>query len=291
MKKAQCFAATLPCLVLACASTLHAERQDLPPAVTTAPVARVALAMSATVPGAPVVPSHAAQPIEVSPALQAVVDASDRNEADRALDKGRHPGELLTFLRLSPGMKVADLGAAGGYTTELLARAVGPAGKVYGQNPKFVLERFAEKPWKERLALPVMKNVVRVDREFSDPLPPEARNLDAVVMVLFYHDTVWLKVDRDAMNHAVLAALKPGGVYAIVDHSGRAGTGITETQSLHRIEETVVRAEVERAGFHFDGAGDFLRNPADPCDWNDAPGGAGGRRGTSDRFALRFVKP
>ena len=89
-------------------------------------------------------------------------------------------------------MKVAELMAGGGYTTELLARAVGPKGMVYGQNNKLVLDRFAEKPWTERLAKPVMKNVVRVDRELDDPLPPKAKNLDAVFMVLFYHDTVWL---------------------------------------------------------------------------------------------------
>jgi predicted methyltransferase len=227
----------------------------------------------------------------VPPALQAVVDAPDRTEADRALDKGRHPGEMLAFFGIRPGMKVAELGAGGGYTSELLARAVGPTGKVYAQNSKFILERFAEKPWSARLALPSMKNVVRVDREFDDPLPPEAKDLDAVIVVLFYHDTFWMKVDRDAMNRAVLRALRPGGVYGVVDHSGRPGTGTSEVQTLHRIEESALRADVERAGFRFDAGGDFLRNPADTRDWNDAPGAAGERRGTSDRFVLRFVKP
>ncbi len=231
------------------------------------------------------------RPVAVPPALQAVVDAPDRTEADRALDKGRHPGEMLAFFGIRPGMKVAELGAGGGYTSELLARAVGPTGKVYAQNSKFILERFAEKPWSARLALPSMKNVVRVDREFDDPLPPEAKDLDAVIVVLFYHDTFWMKVDRDAMNRAVLRALRPGGVYGVVDHSGRPGTGTSEVQTLHRIEESALRADVERAGFRFDAGGDFLRNPADTRDWNDAPGAAGERRGTSDRFVLRFVKP
>ena len=93
-------------------------------------------------------------------------------------------------------MRVAELGAGGGYTTELFARAVGPDGTVYGQNNKFVLERFAAKPWNERLAKTVMKNVVRVDRELDDPFPPDAKNLDAVLVVLVYHDFVWLGVDR-----------------------------------------------------------------------------------------------
>jgi predicted methyltransferase len=100
-----------------------------------------------------------------------------------------------------------------------------------------------------------------------------------------------MKVDRDAMNRAVLRALKPGGVYGIVDHSGRPGTGTSEVQTLHRIEESALRADVERAGFRLDAEGEFLRNPADTRDWNDAPGAAGDRRGTSDRFVLRFVKP
>jgi predicted methyltransferase len=94
-------------------------------------------------------------------------------------------------------MKVADLGAGGGYTTELLARAVGPTGVVYGQNSKFLLERFAEKPWSARLERPVNAVVVRADREFDDPIPPEAKGqLDLVVDVLFYHDTVGLEFHR-----------------------------------------------------------------------------------------------
>jgi predicted methyltransferase len=225
------------------------------------------------------------------PTPDAVVDAADRSDADRALDAGRHPRELLAFAGIRPGMRVAELGAGGGYTSELLARAVGPAGKVYAQNSRLILERFAEKPWSERLAKPVMANVVRVDREFDDPLPPDARDLDAVLIVLFYHDTVWMGVDRDRMNRAVFAALKPGGEYVVVDHSGRTGSGASETQTLHRIEQSVVEKEVAAAGFVRDGEAAFLRNPDDARDWNDSPRVAGERRGTSDRFVLRFVKP
>ncbi len=221
----------------------------------------------------------------------AVVAAPDRSADDRGLDAGRKPAELLAFVGVGPGMRVAELGAGGGYTTELLARSVGPSGTVYGQNSPFILQRFAERPWSERLARPVMRNVVRVDREFDDPLPPEARDLDAVVIVLFYHDLFWFGTDRDRMNRTVFERLRPGGVYVIVDHSGRPGTGATEVQSLHRIEERVVREEVERAGFRLAATADFLRNPADPRDWNDSPRAAGERRGTSDRFALAFVKP
>jgi predicted methyltransferase len=224
-------------------------------------------------------------------AYRAIVAAADRDDADKKLDEGRHPADLLAFIGVKPGWHVAELGAGGGYTSELLARAVGPSGVVYGQNTPGILQRFAEKPWSERLAKPVMKNVVRVDREFDDPLPKEAHDLDAVAIVLFYHDTVWQKVDRDKMNHAVFAALKPGGEYVIVDHHARAGSGVADTQTLHRIEEPVVKDEVSRAGFKMVGEADFLRNPSDSRDWSTSPRVAGERRGTSDRFVLKFVKP
>lgn len=238
----------------------------------------------------PAEPAAAAGPT-ISPEIRAIVDAADRAPADRALDAGRKPAEMLAFFDIKPGMKVAELGAGGGYTAELLARAVGPAGAVYGQNTKFILERFAEKPWSERLAKAVMKPVIRVDREFDDPLPPEARDLDVVFMVLFYHDTVWMEIDRDKMNKAIFKALKPGGVFAVIDHSAREGAGVSAVKTLHRIEEKVVREEVQRAGFRLEAEGSFLRNPGDPRDWNASPGAAGDRRGTSDRFVLKFVKP
>ena len=158
-------------------------------------------------------------------------------------------------------------------------------------NNKFILEKFAEKAWSARLAKPVNKNLVRVDREFEDPLPPEAKNLDVVVNNLFYHDTYWLKTDRDKMNKAIFAALKPGGVYCVLDHSGKPGTGAAEVQTLHRIEEKAEREDVEKAGFKLAAESKTWRNPADTRDWNTAPFAAADKRGTSDRFALKFVRP
>lgn len=220
-----------------------------------------------------------------------VVDAADRSADDRALDAGRKPKELLAFLGVTRGMKVGEIAAGTGYTTELLARAVGPEGKVYAENNRFVVEKFADKPWAARLAKHVNANVVRVDRELDAPFPPEVKDLDVVVDVLFYHDTVWMKTDRAAMNRAIFAALKPGGAYVIVDHSGRTGTGTTETDTLHRIEEKIVRDEVLAAGFVFEREGTFLKNDKDTRDWNASPRAAADKRGTSDRFALRFTKP
>lgn len=240
---------------------------------------------------APTTATAAATGTDSSDLAHRVVDAKDRSPEDRALDAGRHPAELLSFLGIRPGMRVAEIVAGTGYTTELLARAVGPEGKVYGQNNRFVLERFAEKGWAARLAKPENKNVSRVDRELDEPFPAEVKDLDCVVDVLFYHDTVWMKTDRAKMNRAIFAALKPGGVYAIVDHAGRDGSGTSESDTLHRIEEKVVREEVQAAGFTLAGEGSFLRNPKDTRDWNASPMKAAEKRGTSDRFVLKFVKP
>jgi predicted methyltransferase len=225
-----------------------------------------------------------------SPEARRIVDAADRLESDRRLDAGRRPAELLTFLRVAPGMRVGEIVAGAGYTAELLARAVVPDGVVYAENPAFIL-RDAERPWASRLERPVMRVVVRADRELEDPFPPEARSLDLVVVNLVYHDTVLLGVDRDKMNRAVFAALRSGGGYAVIDHSARSGSGLSDVAQLHRIDEAVVRAEVTRAGFRLETADSFLRNPSDARDWNPSPSAAAGRRGTSDRFALMFRKP
>jgi predicted methyltransferase len=209
---------------------------------------------------------------------QAAVDETDRDEADRALDAGRKPAEMLAFFGVMPGMAVGEIGSGGGYTAELLARTVGPVGRVYGQNSPLILERFAEAPWADRLGKPVMATVTRLDTEFAAPFPAELDgSLDVVLDVLFYHDTVWMEVDRAAMNAAIFRALKPGGVYGIVDHAARPEDGATVTQTLHRIDERVVIDEITAAD--------------DARDWNPSPRAAGERRGESDRFVLRFRKP
>ena len=123
---------------------------------------------------------------------------------------------------------------------------------------------------------------------FESPPPPElaAGGFDLVTLMFNYHDMGHLGVDRARMNAAIFAALKPGGAYVIADHAGRPGTGISESGTLHRVEEALVRREVEAAGFRLAGQGMFLRNPADPRDRNepDPPQ-------PKDEFVLRFVKP
>jgi len=242
--------------------------------------------------------------------IEAIVAAPDRSDADRRNDLRRKPVDLLEFTGVRPGMTVLDVSAAGGYTSELLARAVGPSGRVYGQTaprdpnraPPAAPEAGAAaaagaaasasapprpSPFAERIGRFQGNNMVQVVAPFESP----ARDLrpggvDLVTLMFNYHDMGHLGVDRARMNAAIFAALKPGGAYVIADHSGRAGTGISESGTLHRVEEALVRREVEAAGFRLAGEGVFLRNPADPRDRNvpDPPQ-------PKDEFVLRFVKP
>lgn len=278
------------CLIIALAATGCSKSKEAPggagSASTPPPVGSGGSAVKPPPPPPPYTPAA-----EVPEPIKAAIAAPDRTDDDRALDAGRKPGEVLAFFRVAPGQKIGELFAGGGYSSELIARVLGDGGTLYAQNSKEVLDRFARKPWTERAAKPVMKRVVALERPIDDPFPPDARELDAVITILNYHDTVWQKADRPKMNKAVFAALKPGGVYGIVDHSAAAGSGVRDVETLHRIDEEVVKQEVTAAGFRLDASSDVLRNPADARDWNSSPRQAGERRGTSDRFVLRFVKP
>jgi predicted methyltransferase len=125
-------------------------------------------------------------------------------------------------------------------------------------------------------------------RPFDEPAPPELANggLDLVTLMFNYHDFGHLGVDRAKMNQSIFKALKPGGLYVIADHSGRAGTGISESGTLHRVEEAFVVKEVEAAGFKLAAKGDFMRNPNDPRDKNTPEPPM-----PKDEFVLKFIKP
>ena len=245
--------------------------------------------------------------------LAEIVASPDRSDADRANDRRRKPEQLLAFIGIRPGMVALDISAGGGYTTELLARAVGPTGRVYGQSAAGIARpppaqpegaaaptaaaalapvgnapRPAPMGLAARAQKPGLGHIVVVVQPFENPLPPDvpANTLDLATLMFNYHDLGHKGVDRGQMNNAVFAALKPGGVYVIADHSGRPGTGISEAGTLHRVEESFLRAEVERAGFRWLASGDFLRNPADPRDQNTP-----NPPQPKDEFVLKFVKP
>ncbi len=165
-----------------------------------------------------------------------------------------------------------------------------PDGTVYAEDAP-ALEPATRDAWSERAKRPSYARIVRVARPYEDPLPTGTPPLDVAFSVLFYHDLVWLGVDRARMNAAIFRALKPGGSLIVVDHSARPGDGVTVTRSLHRIEEKSVIDEVTRAGFLLAGESDFLRHPEDARDWNPSDEAPAEKRGTSDRFVLRFRRP
>src|SRR5512144_2777695 len=131
-----------------------------------------------------------------------------------------------------------------------MARAVAPSGVVYGQNPADIGER-AKSRFEARLNTSGGKNIVSLARPFDDPLPAEVRDLDLITFLFFYHDTTYMPVDRAEMNRKLYAALKPGGILVIADHSAKPGDGTSVGKSLHRIEESALRREVEPEGEQF----------------------------------------
>jgi len=214
----------------------------------------------------------------------AIVAAPDRADANRQTDQRRDPVKLLAFTGVKTGMTALDMGAGGGYSTELLARAVGSSGKVYGQD--YETGARAKERFEARMKTDAMKNVVALARPFDDPLPAEVSNLDLITFFFFYHDTTYMAVDRAAMNKKLFGALKPGGFLIIADHSAKPGAGTSVGKTLHRIEESVLRNEVEAAGFKLAGEGDFLRHPEDTREERIF-----GSKVPVDEFVLKFQKP
>lgn len=225
---------------------------------------------------------------EVTPEVRAVVASPDRSDADRKTDERRKPEMLLAFAGVKRGMNVLEVGAGSGYSAELLARSVGPQGKVYAHNSPDAIARFIKTRFDERASKPVMGNVVKRISEFDDPVPDGVRNLDLVTMLYEYHDTPAMGIDRAKMNRRLFDALKPGGYYVIVDHAAKAGADVSVGKTLHRIDEALVRQEVEAAGFRFVAAADFLRNPEDTREGTSSPARATTR---VDAFVMKFVKP
>jgi predicted methyltransferase len=261
--------------------------------------------------------------------IDRIIASADRSATDRTNDQRRNPAAMLAFIGVRPGMVVLDLSAAGGYTTELLARATGPSGTVFGQSlprdpsrpvaapaapegnshpnmapavaaavaspaaaPAPVRRTSAEALAERDKALKAegvpAAPIVTVAAKFEDPAPAAYKTaaLDLVTLMFNYHDLGFQPIDRDRMNRAVFAALKPGGIYVIADHAGRDGTGISEAGTLHRMEEAFLIREVESAGFKLAARGDFLRNPNDPRDKNTP-----NPPQPKDEFVVKFVRP
>ncbi len=227
--------------------------------------------------------SAGAQP---APDYAAILAAPDRSDADRQADQRRDPTPFLAFAGVRPGMKVLDMGAGGGYSTELMARAVAPNGVVFGQNPADLGDK-PKASFAARMATPAMKNAAADVRPFDDPVPPGMDNsFDLITFLFYYHDTTYMNVDRAAMDRKLYAALKPGGFLVIADHAALPGQGISVGHTLHRIEEATLRQEVEAAGFKVVGEGNFWRSAADTHDFPSYKPAV-----PVDNFVLKFQKP
>jgi predicted methyltransferase len=210
-----------------------------------------------------------------------------RPETDATRDALRHPAEILAFTGVRPGWRVADIGPGGGYYTRLFSVAVGDEGRVYA------IDRPNAAPDRPRAILavaPQYPNVTVVQQGYQGWSVPEP--LDAVFVSQIYHDWFYpqLNLDVPALNRAIFDALRPGGVYVIIDHAAAAGHTIDPNPQtdIHRIDQAQVIREVTAAGFVLDGESQVLRNPEDNRSLRVFEGDI---RGRTDQFVLRFRKP
>lgn len=221
------------------------------------------------------------------PDLASILESPARPQEDRDRDASRRPAEVIEFFGIERGAHVADLLTGGGYWTRILVPLVGPEGRVFAGNNPFFDEFFGD-AFDALLAEPAFASVVRIDGPVDEIALPEDGSLDAVIMVMAYHDLFLTDEDRGVLNRKVFAALKPGGVYGIIDHEAGEGVGASQVEALHRIEKRIVVDEIEAAGFRLADEADFLRNEAD-----DHSSGIFDPEiaGNTDRFVLRFEKP
>ena len=230
-----------------------------------------------------------AAPAMAAPAdvKSSVAATSDRSEANLKLDAGRKPVELLAFLGLKKGDRVADMFGGNLYWAEIFGPAIGPKARVTIWQPQQVYDRLTAFTAKQ-------PNVfMRVSPIEAPDLP--ANTYDFMLINLDYHDIYWESADRkiprmdpDAWLKTIYAAMKPGAVVGVVDHIANPGDTRATVEKLHRIDPAVVRADFKRAGFVLELESNMLRNPADDHSLNVFDEQI---RGKTDRFVMKFRKP
>ena len=228
-----------------------------------------------------------------APALPAYVStavADKGRDADRDADARRHPAELIAFSGVKAGDKVVDLIPGSAYFTKIFSKIVGPTGHVYMIWPNEYAREAQPDPVKNaelaKAGYPNTSVLLQPGAAFSTPEP-----VDLVFTAQNYHDypdKFMGKIDPMILNRAVYKALKPGGVFVVVDHTAEAGSGMRDTDTLHRIDPAIVKQQVTGAGFVFEGESKVLRNPADDLKklvFDKAI------RGHTDQFIYKFRKP
>ena len=237
-------------------------------------------------------PSLETRAAEVPDFIAAAVADPNRPDADRQRDADRKPAQTLMFAGVRPSEQIAELMPGGGYFTRIFSKAIGDSGHIYALVPAPLATAAADAPdFAARIKAvakdPHYANVSVVVEPFSQLNVPAP--VDMVWTSDNYHDLHnFPGLDLTVFNQMVFAALKPGGIYFIIDHVAPAGSGISDTNTLHRIDPSRVRADVEAAGFKFVGSSDVLRNPADP---HTAIVFDPAIRGHADQFVFKFRKP
>jgi predicted methyltransferase len=222
--------------------------------------------------------------------IAAAVADKNRPDADRARDANRKPAECLTFAGLKPGDRVADIIPGTGYFTRLFAKAVGPKGYVYAYIPSDIDAMYKKHGMTvPPPADPNYPNLSYIHAPIEKFVTPE--KLDVAWTSQNYHDLhdkFFGPPDINKVNKAIYDSLKPGGVFIVLDHAAENGSGLRDTDTLHRIDEAAVKKEVEAAGFKFAGESEVLQNHDDPHTKKVFDPSI---RGKTDQFILKFRKP
>ena len=225
---------------------------------------------------------------QTAPYATALADPA-RPAADKARDAARKPAELLAFAKVKPGQVVVDYIMGGGYLTHVLASAVGTGGKVYAYQPAEFIAFRADYGKEQDAVAAARKNVVALRPSLGAFAVAEP--VDTIITVQNWHDLhnpMAPAGTAAGIAKQLFAMLKPGGTFVVVDHAAAAGADDATQQKLHRINPAVARAEIESAGFVFDGESKLWANAADP---KTALVFDAAIRGKTDQFAYRFKKP